>query len=77
VAVCQTARINNLVFHDLRHCAVTNLAEAGVEPEVIMQIAGHKSVEMFLRYRKVAKEKLYEAMTKLNTYLTHRTGGTH
>jgi integrase len=62
------------VFHDLRHCAVTNLAEAGVDTETIMKIVGHSSVEMFLRYRKVRAEKLDAAMQRLdaaiNTLIT-------
>ena len=49
---------NNFVFHDLRHCAVMNLADAGVDTETIMRIVGHSSVEMYLRYRKVQAEKL-------------------
>lgn len=38
----QEQGINNFVFHDLRHCAVTNLADAGVDIETIMKIVGRK-----------------------------------
>ena len=62
------------MFHDLRHCAVTNLADAGVDTETIMKIVGHSSVEMFLRYRTIKPEKLDAAMASLNTLITrHQT----
>jgi integrase len=69
---CREAEIENFVFHDLRHCAVTNLADSGVETETIMKIVGHSSVEMFLRYRTIRAEKLDAAMYRLNTLLTPR-----
>ena len=65
-------KIENFVFHDLRHCAVTNLADSGVDTETIMKIVGHSSVEMFLRYRTIKAEKLDAAMTRLNTLITRR-----
>jgi integrase len=64
--LCQEQDIPNFVFHDLRHCAVTNLADAGVETETIMKIVGHSSVEMFLRYRSIKPEKLDAAMKQLD-----------
>jgi integrase len=67
--LCKEQRIENFVFHDLRHCAVTNLAEVGVDTETIMKIVGHSSVEMFLRYRKVRAEKLDAAMRQLDATL--------
>ena len=68
--ICEKAKIEDFVFHDLRHCAVTNLADAGVDTETIMKIVGHSSVDMFLRYRKVNPEKLDSAMSRLNTLIT-------
>jgi len=70
--LCKDQKIENFVFHDLRHCAVTNLADVGVEVETIMKIVGHSSVEMFLRYRKVKAETLDAAMHRLNTLITRR-----
>jgi integrase len=67
--LCKEQKIDNFVFHDLRHCAVTNLADAGVDIETIMKIVGHSCVEMFLRYRKVKAEKLDDAMKKLDSAL--------
>ncbi|HSQ52046.1 MAG TPA: tyrosine-type recombinase/integrase [Nitrospiraceae bacterium] len=48
--LCEEQKIGDFVFHDLRYCAVTNLADSGVDTETIMKIVGHSSVEMFLRY---------------------------
>lgn len=70
--LCRDQKIEDFVFHDLRHCAVTNLADAGVETETIMKIVGHSSVEMFLRYRTITAEKLDAAMTRVNTLITRR-----
>ena len=70
--LCREQKIEDFVFHDLRHCAVTNLADAGVDVETIMKIVGHSSVEMFLRYRTIKAEKLDAAMTRLNTLITRR-----
>jgi integrase len=58
------------VFHDLLHCAVTNLADSGVGIETIMKIVGHASMEMFLRYRTIKAENLDAAMSCMNTLIT-------
>ena len=71
-SLCKEQSIPNFVFHDLRHCAVTNLADAGIDTEMIMKIVGHSSVEMFLRYRTIKAEKLDAAMDSLNTLITLR-----
>jgi len=68
--VCLDAKVENFRFHDLRHGAVTHLADAGVDVETCMRIVGHASVEMFLRYRKIKDEVLDAAMLKLDTRLT-------
>jgi integrase len=75
--LCLEQGIKDFVFHDLRHCAVTNLADAGVDTETIMKIVGHSSVEMFLRYRTIKAEKLDEAMSRLNTLITRPQPATH
>ncbi|MCX5722474.1 MAG: tyrosine-type recombinase/integrase [Nitrospirae bacterium] len=31
--LCKEQKIEDFVFHDLRHCAVTNLADSGVDTE--------------------------------------------
>ncbi|GKS62891.1 integrase [Nitrospira sp.] len=66
---CRKAGIENLRFHDLRHCAATNLRRAGVDTTTAMQIIGHKSPLMWKRYNSVAESDLLQAAHKLNTYL--------
>src|SRR5262249_61245985 len=43
-------------FHDLRHCAITQLAESGASEHTIRSIAGHVSKPMLERYCHVRQE---------------------
>jgi integrase len=52
-------------FHDMRHCAITQLAEGGASDATIMSVAGHVSKRMLERYSHVrmeAKRKALEAL---------------
>lgn len=54
-------------FHDLRHCAITSLAESGASDSTVMAIAGHVSRRMLERYSHVrmeAKRKALDALSK-------------
>ena len=64
------AQIENFRFHDLRHCAATNLRRAGVDTVTAMKIVGHKSERMHRRYNSVSEPDLLAAASKINTYLT-------
>lgn len=44
------AGLENLVFHDLRHTAITRMVEAGMPPMQIMSISGHTQMTTFARY---------------------------
>jgi integrase len=52
-------------FHDLRHCAITSLAESGAADSTIMAIAGHVSRRMLERYSHVRMEAKRIAMETL------------
>lgn len=52
-------------FHDLRHCAITQLAESGAADSTIMAIAGHVSRRMLERYSHVRMEAKRRAMETL------------
>lgn len=52
-------------FHDLRHCAITQLAENGISDSTIMAIAGHVSRRMLERYSHVRMEAKRSAMEAL------------
>jgi len=52
-------------FHDLRHCAITQLAENGASDSTIMAIAGHVSKRMLERYSHVRMEAKRAALDML------------
>ncbi len=43
----------NITPHVMRHTAITNLVEAGVDLPTIQRISGHKTLEMVMRYTHV------------------------
>ena len=56
--VRKLAGLNDVVFHDFRHTAITNMRKAGNPPSVIMKASEHKTMSMFLRYNLVDDEDL-------------------
>jgi integrase len=61
-----TAAIAGLRFHDLRHCAITKLAESSASDQTIMSIAGHldrKMLEHYSHIRNAAKRKAVDAIS--------------
>ena len=52
-------------FHDVRHCAITQLAENGASDSTIMAIAGHVSRRMLERYSQVRMEAKRAALEAL------------
>jgi integrase len=55
-----------LRFHDLRHHAITELAESQVSDQTIMAIAGHVSQKMLSRYSHVRSEARRQAVAALS-----------
>jgi len=60
---------DGLVFHDLRHTFNTNMRKAGVPESVIMEITGHSTREMFLRYDTVDETDTRNAVDQFEGYL--------
>lgn len=56
------AGISDFRFHDLRHCAITNLRKAGVSDSVIMSISGHKTHAVFRKYDRVDRQDRQKAV---------------
>ncbi len=52
------AGLKDIVFHDFRHTAITNLRKAGTHHSVIMKMSGHKTMSMFHRYNLVDHDDL-------------------
>ncbi|MGZ8385672.1 MAG: site-specific integrase, partial [Nitrospira sp.] len=66
--VLKEAGIQDFRFHDLRHCASTNLRRAGVDTATAMRIVGHKSEKMWKRYNAMEESDLLIAASKLHAY---------
>ena len=66
----QRAGIKDLRFHDLRHCAATNMRRAGVDVMTAMAIMGHRSEKMYKRYNTIDEADLKQAASRINTYIT-------
>lgn len=49
-AACETARLEGVTFHTLRHTSCSRLAQAGVDILAIAEHAGHRSLTMTRRY---------------------------
>jgi integrase len=67
------AGIKDFRFHDLGHCAATNLRRAGIDTATAMKIVGHKSEKMWKRYNSIEENDLVNAASKLNAYLQTNT----
>jgi len=63
------AGLSDLRFHDLRHCASTNLRRAGVDTATAMKKVGHKSEKMWKRYNAIEERDLTQAEEKLDKFL--------
>lgn len=51
-----TKSMHNLVFHDLRHTFCSRLAMAGVPIAIIKELAGHKTIQITMRYAHLSPE---------------------
>ena len=60
-------RLATLRFHDLRHHAVTELAESLASDQTIMAIAGHVSPRMYAHNSHVRMEARRTALDALST----------
>jgi len=56
----------DVLFHDLRHTALTTMAIAGATLRELQTVAGHTSPEMALRYQEVAASHLDEVMARVS-----------
>ncbi len=65
----KAAGLQGFRFHDLRHTAITELAEAGAPDATLMAIAGHMSRRMLEHYSHVRMKAKREAVEKLSSGL--------
>jgi len=67
--VCRETGYTDVVFHDLRHTATTNLRRAGVNALTAMKITGHKTMAVFKRYNTIDMGDLTAAQRQVVTYM--------
>jgi len=68
----QLARVPNLLFHDLRRTALTNMENAGVPRAVATAISGHKTEAVYRRYVIRRAEAIERAAAQMEAYLGTR-----
>ena len=61
------AGLRGLRFHDLRHHAITELAESSTSEQTIMSIAGHVSARMLAHYSHVRLKAKRDALAVLSS----------
>ena len=62
-AACKRAGIDNFTWHDLRHEALSRLAERGDMTVLeLAAVSGHKTLQMLKRYTHLQAEKLAEKL---------------
>jgi integrase len=64
-SLTREAGLAGLRFHDLRHHAITELAESSTSEQTIMSIAGHVSARMLAHYSHVRLEAKRNALAEL------------
>jgi integrase len=57
--------IPHFTWHDLRHTFISRLMMAGVDLRTVMELAGHKTIQMTMRYAHLAPSHLAAAAEKL------------
>ena len=81
----EAAGLKDLPFHDLRHHAITELAESQASEQTIMSVAGHVSRQMLEHYSHIrldAKRQAVEALSQwgktgghVTNHVTNAVGG--
>ncbi len=70
------AGLSDFRFHDLRHCAATNLRRAGIDTTTARQIVGHTSPQMWKRYNQIREEDYHRPQLGLEN-ISRRTRPEH
>ena len=55
---CEGTRIDEVVFHTLRHECLSRLAERGFDPLRLAKVGGHRDLRNVKRYAKISAESL-------------------
>jgi integrase len=71
---CRAAKVDGLLFHDLRRTAVRNMMDAGIPQSHAMYISGHKTDSIFRRYDIVSDDRLAVASEKMQSLFEAQLG---
>ena len=74
--ITREAGLRGLRFHDVRHHAITELAESQTSDQTIMSIAGHVSPRMLAHYSHVRLQAKRRALEALSNWSTREGYGT-
>jgi integrase len=69
---CEAAGYPDKLFHDFRRTAVRNLERAGVPRSTAMQMVGHQTESIYVRYAIVDESMHREAAALLDTFATQQ-----
>lgn len=61
---CERAGLSDLTWHDLRRTFISRLVMAGEDLRTVMELAGHKRIEMTMRYAYLAPGRTHQAMQR-------------
>ena len=65
------AKVGHVHTHRLRHAFATRLRDRGVPLDRIMELMGHRSYQMVLRYARARPQQLIEAVRCLDERSSH------
>ena len=67
---CAKAGVQGMILYDLRRTAIRNMVRAGVDPDVVMKISGHKTRSVFSRYNIISDKDIRDAVLKTHDYVS-------
>ena len=74
MTACRRAGVEGMLFHDMRRTTVRNLLRAGVSQRTAMEVTGHKTASVFMRYDIVSEDDIRDAQEKMQSYLRAQGG---
>ena len=67
-AVAKNAALADVTWHTFRHTFISRLIMAGVDVRTVQDLAGHKSIQMTMRYAHLSPDHKLDAVDRLTAY---------